>query len=618
MKYLKNLWSKIKSKKEKLTFPIQTTISVSYTIVTILCMCVTGFTLYQWFANHYNEKSIKDSEIMLNQAADYLDSYLTSMRRISDGMYYSVIKDTDVNSQVLNEEMGLIYEVNKDNLVSIACFTNSGELVAASPISVMKDNIDVSGQNWFKQALYKVENLHFSSPHVSNVFADTNNGYNWVVSLSRAVELTDQGKTSFGVLLVDMNYSSIEQLLEENNKGKSDEYIFLLDENGEIIYHPKQQHIYSGIYDENYKEIAGKSDGSYKMEYAGNDSYVSVKTVSYTGWKLVNVSALNEFRLDSSETKYFFTLMIALFILMIYLLNLLVSSQIAKPLKKLNKSVEDWEAGDLEPKIYIGGSNEVQHLGRTLSKTAIQLQNLMDEIVMEQEEKRKSELDALQSQINPHFLYNTLDSIVWMIEGEKYQEAVFMITQLASLFRISLSKGKTIISIRDEIQHTKNYMSIQKVRYKNKFTVEYNIDEKIYDYCTVKLIIQPLLENAIYYGMEYMDGDGEIKINGYMKDQDIFIEVTDNGLGMSPEIGDQIFKEGTHVPKRGSGVGLINVQNRIKLRFGQDYGLEIESEPDEGTTIRVHLPAILYSPEMVEELEGRKKIQNNGGLTDEK
>lgn len=618
MKHLKTLWTKIKSKKEKLVMPIQTTLTVSFTLVTVLCMCVAAFTLYKWFANHYNEKSIKDSEILLNQAADYMDTYLTSMRRISDGMYYSVIKDVDLNSQLLNEEMGLIYEINKDNLVSIACFTNSGDLVAASPVSVMKDNANVSRQNWFNQALYKVENLHFSSPHVSNVFDDTGHGYRWVVSLSRAVELTNQGKTSFGVLLVDMNYSSIKQLLEDNNKGNSGEYMFLLDENGEIIYHPKQQLIYSGIYNENYKEIANKSDGSYEMKYAGNDCYVSVKTVSYTGWKLVYVSALNEFSLDSSETRYFFALMIALFILMIYLLNLLVSSQIAKPLKKLNKSVEDWESGNLEPRIYVGGSNEVQHLGMTLKKTAVQLQNLMDEIVMEQEEKRKSELDALQSQINPHFLYNTLDSIVWMIEGEKYEEAVFMITQLASLFRISLSKGKTIISIRDEIQHVKNYMSIQKVRYKNKFTVEYNIDEKIYDYCTVKLIIQPLLENAIYYGMEYMDGDGEIKINGYMKEDGIYIEVVDNGLGMSPEVMKQIFKEGNHVPKRGSGVGLINVQNRIKLRFGQEYGLEIESEPDEGTTIRVHLPAILYSAEVVEELEGRKKMTNHGGAQDEK
>ena len=128
-----------------------------------------------------------------------------------------------------------------------------------------------------------------------------------------------------------------------------------------------------------------------------------------------------------------------------------------------------------------------------------QIQDLMQDIVVKQEEKRKSELDALQSQINPHFLYNTLDSIVWMITGERYDDAVFMITQLASLFRISLSTRKTIIRIEDEIKHAQNYMNIQKIRYKNAFQVEFQIEPEIMQCCTVKLVVQPLLENAIYY-----------------------------------------------------------------------------------------------------------------------
>jgi len=223
----------------------------------------------------------------------------------------------------------------------------------------------------------------------------------------------------------------------------------------------------------------------------------------------------------------------------------------------------------------------------------------------------------LQSQINPHFLYNTLDSIVWMIEGERYEDAVFMVTQLASLFRISLSRGKTIISMEDELKHARNYMNIQKIRYKNKFTVEFQVEDAILSCCTVKLVIQPLLENAIYYGMESMDGDGEITVVGYRKGDDVYVEVRDNGLGMPDEMVDALLTENNRVRKHGSGVGLINVHNRIRLRFGEPYGLEIESCLDEGTTVRIHLPYIAYSPENTELLEGGRLKQLKGERQDE-
>jgi len=213
--------------------------------------------------------------------------------------------------------------------------------------------------------------------------------------------------------------------------------------------------------------------------------------------------------------------------------------------------------------------------------------------------------------------YNTLDAIVWMIEGERYEDAVFMITQLASLFRISLSRGKTIISVEDEIKHAKNYMNIQKIRYKNSFAIDFSIEEEILHCCTVKLVVQPLLENAIYYGVEGMDGEGEIHVKGYRKEDDIYIEVSDNGLGMPQDMVEQLLTDNNRVRKHGSGVGVINVHNRIRLRFGKPYGLEIESMPDEGTTIRIHLPYIPYEPEKLELLENGKMQELKGGKSNE-
>lgn len=590
---------------------IQMTIALSFTIVSVISMGILGISLYNRFVNKMEDMTTQSAEQLLNQTAINLESYLRNMRRISDAMYYSVIKDKDLATDSLDEEMNLLYEANKDNLISIACYTNDGRLVAAAPVATEKNNLDIVDQEWFTEATGQMENVHFSTPHVQNLFDDPSYRYYWVVSLSQAVELTSGGNSTLGVLLVDMNYSSIEQLLTKANTDNASEYVYLMDGSGELIYHPKQKLIYTDLFSENNLVAASYEDGSHKEEYDGE------KTISYTGWKIVSVVPMSSFDMGISGMRMFVILLMSLSMLMIILLNQFVSANIAKPLKRLNDSVKDWEAGNMNPDIYVGGSLEVEHLGKTLRSTVAQIQELMHDILVEQEEKRKSELDALQSQINPHFLYNTLDSIVWMIEGERYEDAVFMVTQLASLFRISLSRGKTIISMEDELKHARNYMNIQKIRYKNKFTVEFQVEDAILSCCTVKLVIQPLLENAIYYGMESMDGDGEITVVGYRKGDDVYVEVRDNGLGMPDEMVDALLTENNRVRKHGSGVGLINVHNRIRLRFGEPYGLEIDSCLDEGTTVRIHLPYIAYSPENTELLEGGRLKQLKGERQDE-
>ena len=293
--------------------------------------------------------------------------------------------------------------------------------------------------------------------------------------------------------------------------------------------------------------------------------------------------------------------------MMILEVNRIITKKISRPILKLNESVKAYEAGE-KPDIYVGGSSEIRHLGYSVQKSYEQIEELMEEIIRQQNQRRKSEMDALQSQINPHFLYNTLESITWMVEAHKNTDAVFMISELAKLLRISLSKGRTIIKISDEIQHSRSYMNIQKVRYKERFKTEFIIDEEVNDYCIVKLVVQPILENAIYYGVGNMDEDdgGKITVRGEKKDDDIYITVEDNGMGMSEEVVDNILSDNEKVPKHGSGVGLINVHNRIQLMFGSQYGLQVYSEPDEGTRIVIHIPAIPYNEQNRVELEKQK------------
>ena len=596
--------------KNKKTRSMQMTISISFTILSVCCMCLLGVMLYQQFTRKAENLTVENSRQLLNQTTINLEDYLRNMRRISDAMYYTVIKNTDIGSESLEDSMNLLYEANKDKLVSVACYTNDGKLTEASPIATEKPGVDVKSQKWFQDAAGELENFHFSTPHVQNLFDDPSYRYYWVVSLSRTVELTRNGNSMLGVLLVDMNYSSIEQLLEKANTDTSGEYVYLMAPDGEIIYHPKQNPIHMGLYEENNTEAAGYEDTTVKENFHGEKRLVTVKTISYTGWKLISVVPMKSFSMGMTGMRNLVVLLVALTVLAAVMLNQMVSARISKPLRRLNDSVKEWEAGNMNPDIYIGGSMEVEHLGKTLRSTVAQIRQLMDDIVVEQEEKRKSELDALQSQINPHFLYNTLDSIVWMITGERYDDAVFMITQLASLFRISLSKGKTVIKIEDEVKHARNYMNIQKIRYKNSFEVDFQIEEDILDGCIVKLVLQPLLENAIYYGMEFMDGEGEIHVRGYRKDKDVYLEVEDNGLGMPEEEAAELLNGKERPHKHGSGVGLVNVHSRLKLRFGEAYGLVIHSCPDEGMMVQIHIPYIPYTVETQKLLESGKNYSS--------
>lgn len=583
---------------------IQSTIMAAFSLISIILMLVMGLVLYNRFMMVSREENVQNTQKLVEQTGKSLEDYLVSMRQISDAAYYQTIKESDYlkESQEVQDKMNLLYEANKDKLRSIALYNNYGRLLMAEPVANEKKNTDPAGQDWFETAMRQTENMHFSTPHIQNLFDDGTQQYYWVISLSRAVEITNQGVVQTGVLLVDMDFSGISWMMKQLNTSKTGQYYYLCDSSGQIIYHPRQIQISEGIYKENTSVNGRYKNGVYDEVFGGVRRKVVVDTVSYTGWKLVGVIPYQSFSYGMLNISYFVVLLMLLTTMMLVVVNRIVSLRISSPIMKLNDSVKEYEAGE-KPEIYIGGSLEIRHLGYSIQKSYERIDTLMKEIVIEQNERRKSELDALQSQINPHFLYNALDSIIWMIEGERNEEAAFMISQLAKLFRISLSKGRTVIPVRDELQHARSYMNIQKIRYKNTFSVEFQVDPSIENCCTVKLILQPLLENAINYGVSSMDDCGEILVTGRREEGMIVLAVEDNGLGMSAEEAALVLTDSNRVHKKGSGVGLVNVNNRIKILFGKEYGLTVESEPDEGTKVSIRIPEIPYTEENRKVLE---------------
>lgn len=585
---------------------IRYSIFVYFTVTALAASILIGISLYTRMSSQMLTSIQEENQIVIQQVNRSMDSYLRSVMKLSDSLYYSVIKNADLSRESVSSEMTLLYDNNKDNIEKIALFSKSGELIQAVPAAILKSNVDVRTEEWFINALEKTENVHFSRPRVQYIFENSENRYNWVISVSRAVEITKGRYTDQGVLMIDMRYDSLEQLFNGITLGNGG-YVYLIGNNGDIIYHPDDQLIFSGQAEENNLTAAGYRDGNHEEESGGQKRLVTVKTVGYTGWKLVGVTPLGGMTLNDIKTVLLVIFIITLVTFLIALINSFISSRITDPIKELEKSVNEIEAGNLNTKVYTGGSYETRHLGTSIQNMADRIRELMDDIVEEHESKRKTEFDVLQSQINPHFLYNTLDIIVWMIENEKQSEAVKVVTALARFFRISLSKGKSIIPVRDELEHVRNYLMIQQMRFKNRFSYTIEADEDVMDLASLKLMLQPLVENSIYHGMEFMDGDGEIRISVKRNGDDLYLSVEDNGLGMTAEQVERMLTDTGHVPsKRGSGIGVRNVNERIRLYFGKEYGLSIESELDEGTKVTAHLKAVPYE-KVLEKGEGDVK-----------
>ncbi len=584
---------------------IRYSIFIYFTITALVAIIIIGFSLYTRFSDQLTDEVQKENQILMNQVSRSVDSYLRGMMKLSDAIYYSVVKNTDISEPSIGSQMKLLYDSNVDSLENIALFSREGELLKAVPAARLKTDLDVTQEEWFQETLKKTENLHFSLPHVQYIFDNAEGQYHWVISVSRAVEITQGAYVSQGVLLLDIRYSSLEQLLNSVALGNAG-YIYLIGDDGKLIYHPKNQLIDSGRVQENHRETVNWRDGIDEEIFQGEKRFVTVKTVGYTGWKLVGITPAKGISFSGVKTRLFIVFVILLILFLLVLINYYISSRITNPIHELENSVGELEDGNLEAEISIKGSYEIQHLGRSITSMAQQIQVLMKDIVAEHESKRKSEFDTLQSQINPHFLYNTLDIIVWMIENEQKSEAVKVVTALARFFRISLSRGKSIIRVSDELEHVRNYLMIQHMRFKNKFTYQIQADDDVLEMASLKLMLQPLVENAIYHGMEFMDGDGEILIRASKKGDELLFSIEDNGLGMCPEQVERLLTDTSHVPsRRGSGIGVRNVNERIRLYFGEDYGLEIDSEPDEGTRIYIHLPVVFYDELTAEEMKKR-------------
>ena len=561
------MWGKIRQDFRKF-LPKQSMQNILYVIILTLTLLVAVFVGF-FVSKSQQEKQaqiiVQDNQELAEQINVSMSQYLHSMMRLSDTLYYNIIKGND--SGQMKQMFQAMYDGYKDYVESIALFQEDGTLLQVMPALSSASSSDVMQEEWFSSALERSENIHFFRPQIQDCF-EHNSSFPWVIPMSRFVQITHGNQVLSGVLLINIKYSALSEVFR-NSTDDMNQYSFLMDSNGELIYHPRHALVNSGIIEKPPETLAEYQDGSYETEIGKEQVFCSVKTVGYTGWKILRVIGKEELRSYGIKSTFFVLAVICQVLLFFQVVGSYITIVLRRPICYQEEDDKRISAGELDIKVHTAGSFEVYHLGRSIQKMAVRIKKLMREVIQEQEAKRKSELDSLQAQITPHFLYNTLDIVVWMIEENRKEDAAGMVTALARFLRISLSKGKNIITVADELEHARNYLMIQSLRAKDQFTYRIEKDPGTECFQVIKLIVQPIVENALYHGLEGMYGDGEIVIHAYTKDGDLYISVKDNGMGMSKEQAEALLDYTKELKTaKGNGIGVRNVHERIQLHFG--------------------------------------------------
>ena len=528
---------------------------------------------------------------LINQVNRDIDSYISYMENISS----LVVHSSDVQNYLFEDlpeegredlyqriitQFDAVVETRED-IANIAVVASNGE-------SIINDGTDVLNEYNVERYLDSIagKEISLSSSHVQNLIK---NNYKWVITLSRSIQSPFTYRQA-GVFFIDLNYRIIRDLCENNSMG-SNWYIFILDQEGKIIYHPKQQLLYYGLEEERIQQVLACSENHFVANEGGENKLYTMSASEKTGWIVVGVANNLDLMKSRKETQKLYLYTAAVLLMIAVLLAAFISAAVTKPITRLRNSMKEVEKGHFESaSIKEISHNEIGSLSKSFNLMTLEIKNLMEQNTHVQEQKRMLELQALQSQINPHFLYNTLDSIIWMAEGNRSEEVIIMTASLARLLRQGISNESELVWVKQETDYVKSYLTIQKMRYKDKLEFEIQMDQDILEQKIIKLILQPIVENAIYHGIKYKDTKGLIRISGWKEDGCMLFEIYDNGRGMEAEEMKHIFDKNKSRETVRSGVGIYNVQMRLKLYYGEGYGISYESRPGEGTRAYIRIP----------------------------
>lgn len=555
--------------------PRTTTILVSMVVgvvAIILCCCIV------LFLDRYRSAMVQNARTGSAQTASQVSStvgnYLRDMNQAMDLVVRSMSEPEDSRNELLSAFLQF-----RPDVVAVTSYSEEGELLECWSLGREPREEIFQNLSFDLDTARASDGPYMSTPHVETIFESY---YPWVVTMTAPLE---QGGEAAWVSL-DLSFSNISSHINNVGIGQRG-YCFLMDRMGNIMYHPQQQLLYAGLKSEDTAALAVLEDGTYVEDTV----IYAVTSVEDSSWRVVGVSFVDELVNRSVREMIGISAGLAGLVLAAALLtSWILSRMLSRPLRGLASAMERFER-DADHFSYrpVRGTREVRELSQSFGHMVLRIQQLMSTVRQEEINLRKTELKALQAQINPHFLYNTLDSIAWMCERGRNADAVNMVHALARLFRISISRGHELIPIAKEIEHAESYLQIQKYRYKNQFTYEFDVDPECLDYYCNKITLQPIIENSINHGLDLLVEEGRIQVEVLQDGEDILFRVRDNGVGMSQEQVDAILEQD---PEDRTGIGIRNVNDRLRIYFGAPYGLRITSELDVGTCVEIRMPKV--------------------------
>jgi two-component system, sensor histidine kinase YesM len=559
---------------------IRQSILAAFLGIVLSILSLTGLIFYTSFSQQ-TDLMIEDHSREINKQIVYnYENYINSVIETANYIQY-ITSGFDVRDSYdyLQDKYLINTEIKKD-VVSVYLFDTEGRRVLGNEVSEDSAHT-INAQRWFIAALQERLIFHFSAEDRQSLLPKNEEH---VIAVSRYAEYIEGGQQKRGVLLIELNPNTINDLAEKTNLGPTG-HIIIIDDDDSLIntlgsYELDQLDMSMAI-------AVGAYYGGFMTEIDHKTMYMNITPLSNTRWRIVNVIDVDHTAQVKRQMLLTLLMIFVVSIIVAAVVSVAMSRRISNPLNILKESMRSIEQGNFHSKVVVTGQREVVHLSETFNSMIDTIQSLMERILNEQREKRKTELRALQNQINPHFLYNTLDSIIWLAENDRSEDVITTVSALARFFRISISGGENFITLEDEIQHVRNYLTIQKVRYQKKFEYRFEVDQEVVGLKVMKLILQPLVENAINYGIG--DEQETITLRCFRREDSLILEVENTGYGITDERIREIYRIINGTDKTTS-VGLRNVYLRLKLYYGAAADLIISSSLDVSTTMQVVIP----------------------------
>lgn len=551
---------------------------------------VSGFV----FLDHAQKTAEEHSVQLIHQVSNSMDVYVETIEKMVNYIQLE-LQDTPFFTMESEGASGWDSETAyiRSVLENVA---NSHREVAGIFIATKEDLYVSTGmsrisrdpfqnERWYREASENPEEIQLISVVTGrNIVTNRSYSIDDVFSLAKAVQDPETGEV-LGVILLDIRHDIIQSSINGVTIGEKG-FVFVMDQEDNIVYTP----VNGIVYRVNPKWVKAMEPMSVQIQ--GGSYQIRSELSPYTGWRTVGVFSMDEVMSSVNTIVYILFTCVIISLVLVVIVSFKFSRTLTNPIFKLKRLMKQAESGDLTVRFNFEHNDEIGELGQSFNHMIARIDQLIQMVYVEQENKRTAEMKSLQEQIKPHFLYNTLDTISWMARDYDAEDIVRLVDALTNMFRIGLSHGKDIITVKEEITHVSNYLYIQKIRYKDKLNYVIHVDESLYAIEVPKLILQPLVENAIYHGVKAKRGGGTITITGVPEGENLVFTVQDNGAGMPQEKVEELNRRMSErsVLDEQKSFGLFYIRERIQLCYGTGYGVHVESALGEGTRVTITLP----------------------------